>query len=173
MKTTSVAATGHLKFEKFHEENPNIYARVYREAVELVDMGYRHLSVQMLIESARLYEMKRELKEGEYKISNNHAAYYARLFMAERPDLAGIFSIEYAPNANWWIEKKCPTFRQEYETATGKELPQWYPKCAKCGELVTLLEHCQGSAEEQNRPCVECGHTAYSPQCKCPGNVSV
>lgn len=80
------------RFAKFHLANPDVYnclvnlARQFREKRRDSKIG-----IAMLYEVLRWnYYMSVDSQE-EYKLSNDFRACYARLIMAQEPDLAGIF----------------------------------------------------------------------------------
>lgn len=90
------------RFERFHAKNPHVYTALARLARRWrAATGRQKQSVQRLIEIARCDE---DICTGEDpEINNDHAAYYARLLMLQEPDLAGMFEIRRAPEADQWI----------------------------------------------------------------------
>lgn len=71
-------------FEKFDKENPIFWNLFENFALELAYSGRRHLSASLIVERIR-WETSVTNTE-EYKISNNHRAYYARKFNKEYAD---------------------------------------------------------------------------------------
>ncbi|GAB4677617.1 hypothetical protein [Mycobacterium avium] len=93
------------RFEEFHNENPNVYATLVRLAREWVASTGRHkLGIATLFERAR-WEIALATNDPDYKLNNNHRAYYARLIMRQGPDLADLFDLR-ASEADEWIERR-------------------------------------------------------------------
>ena len=98
------------RFLEFHQENPNVYRVLVRLARDWVaKTGRRKLAIKTLYERAR-WEIAMQTTDPEYKINNNFTAFYARLIMAQEPDLAGIFDLRTS-EADEWIATiaKTPT----------------------------------------------------------------
>lgn len=90
------------RFEEFHEANPKVYAVLVRLAREWVQRtGSHHLGIKTLYERAR-WEIAMATNDPEFKLNNNYTAYYARLIMAEHPDLAGMFDLR-SSEADAWL----------------------------------------------------------------------
>jgi len=81
-------------FRKFHMEHPDVYAALVRLAREWVAAGRGKLGIGALYERAR-WELSLSAKstDAEFKLNNNHRAFYARLIMAQEPDLADLFEL--------------------------------------------------------------------------------
>lgn len=90
------------KFEEFHTANPGVYDRMVQEAREWKAAGHGKLSIGMLVERVRWVGTV-ENWSSDYKLNQNHAAYYARLIMAQEPDLEGFFDLRDAPEPDAWI----------------------------------------------------------------------
>jgi hypothetical protein len=79
-------------FERFHAANPSVYkrlvahARVWRHA-----QPGRKLGIGMLFERLR-WDLALQTRGEPIKLNNNYRSYYARLIMAQEPDLADIFA---------------------------------------------------------------------------------
>ena len=80
----------HRAFLAFHRDNPQVYALFCRFTQAAVARGCKNFSVASIIERIR-WETEVETTGGEFKIGNNHRAYYARMWMADNPDHAGFF----------------------------------------------------------------------------------
>lgn len=94
------------QFEKFHEDNPEVYATLVRLAREWIrKTGRRHLGIGQLTERAR-WEIAMATSDPDYKINNNYRAYYARLMMAENRDLDGIFNLRVSEADEWMRERQ-------------------------------------------------------------------
>lgn len=79
-------------FWKCHEENPEIYKLFCRFAHEAIDSGREHFGAGAIWERMRWFTMVEE-KRGDYKLNNNHRAYYSRLFVLDHPDYSEFFRI--------------------------------------------------------------------------------
>jgi len=72
-------------FLEFHTANPHIY-EYYKEKIhKAVQSGRDVYSIQLITEENRW--------EKRYRISNNHTAYYARLFIEENPQYKSFFKL--------------------------------------------------------------------------------
>lgn len=78
------------RFEEFHRENPAVYAELVRLARRWTSGGRDRVGVALLMEVAR-WNLALRTRGGDFKINNNFKPLYARLIMAQEPDLAGIF----------------------------------------------------------------------------------
>lgn len=80
------------EFEAFHAANPHVYATLVTLARRWVAAGNRHLGIATLFEVARYDRgLQTNRAEGDFKLNNNHRAFYARLIMQRERDLAGLF----------------------------------------------------------------------------------
>jgi hypothetical protein len=93
------------RFERYHRNNPAIYAVLVSLAREWVARtGRRRVGIKSLVERTR-WEIAVRTNDPDYKIGNTHVAFYARLIMAQEPDLAGLF--ELRPSiADEWIRDR-------------------------------------------------------------------
>lgn len=90
------------RFERFHEENPAVYATLVRLAREWVERTGRHkIGIATLYERVR-WEIAITTTDPDFKINDHYRAYYARLIMQQEPDLAGLFDLR-ASEADQWI----------------------------------------------------------------------
>ena len=75
-------------FEKFHFENPHVYAMLRDLAIGYLSSGQRH-GVAFFYEAMRHDRFK---TTGEwFKLNNNFRSHYARMLMEREPRLAGYF----------------------------------------------------------------------------------
>ncbi|MEU5721585.1 hypothetical protein ABZ783_07160 [Micromonospora sp. NPDC047738] len=89
------------KFEQFHADNPAVYATLCRLAREWVDRtGRRKIGIGALTERCR-WEIALATNDPEFKINNNHRAFYARLIMRDEPDLADLFELRKSMADEW------------------------------------------------------------------------
>lgn len=70
------------QFEKFHSENPEVYILFVRFAFEAIRSGRGRYGAKSIIERIR-WHTNVETNGKDFKINNNHAPYYARLFAEE------------------------------------------------------------------------------------------
>jgi hypothetical protein len=79
-------------FEEFHAKNPHVYVALVRLTRVAVRNGRKVVGMQSCVERLRWdYFTQTTHHEDEFKINNNFASRYARLIMANEPDLAGIY----------------------------------------------------------------------------------
>lgn len=89
------------RFEQFHAENPAVYRVLCRLAREWIARTGRHqLAIATLVERAR-WEILLATNDPDYKINNNFRSYYARLLMAQEPDLADLFELRRSIADEW------------------------------------------------------------------------
>ena len=95
-------------FWKFHEVNPRIYellvhyARRWRRANPTAPVGIDLLYARIRWD----FSVNTQKPPIDFKLSNNHKPYYARLIMVKEPQLKGIF-----------VTKK-----QKFQSTIGKEI---------------------------------------------------
>jgi len=90
-----VTSTHAAAFQRFHAENPHIYAELERLAFKLKVKGVERWGIKALWEVLR-YELaiNSNAPVSTYKLNNNLTAYYARELMARNPDdLADFFEL--------------------------------------------------------------------------------
>lgn len=79
-------------FEEFHKKNPHVYVALVRLTRIAVRNGRKVVGMQSCIERLRWdYFTQTTHRADEFKINNNFASRYARLIMANEPDLDGIY----------------------------------------------------------------------------------
>lgn len=89
------------KFEQFHAENPHVYATLVRLARQWRGRtGKEKMAIASLFEVAR-WEVSMLTGDPDYKLCNNHRAFYARLIMLQEPDLAGAFNLKSSEADEW------------------------------------------------------------------------
>ena len=72
------------KFRIFHLNNPQVYALFDRFAREAIAAGRTSLSASLIFERMR-WETQVITTDPDFKLNNNHRAYYARLWMFNNP----------------------------------------------------------------------------------------
>lgn len=73
------------EFMDFHTNNPCIYERYKEEIVKAINDGREMYSISIITEHHRW--------DKKYKMSNNHRAYYARLFIEDHPEYKSFFRL--------------------------------------------------------------------------------
>ena len=79
------------KWRVFHAKNPHVYELVKRFALEVIAKGYEHYSINSIFERVRWHSSIETKTEEQFKLSNNHRPYYARLFHKDHPEHDGFF----------------------------------------------------------------------------------
>ena len=74
----------------WHLKNPHVYELFEQFAFEAISRGHRHCSAWLIVNRLR-WESSIVTNSGDYKISNNFIAYYARLFMHKNPNYNNFF----------------------------------------------------------------------------------
>lgn len=93
------------KFERYHRNNPLVYALFKQFAERLISRGLRKTSAWLIMNRIR-WEINVETYGDEFKICNDYFALYARLFITERPEHRDLFNIKRMkpcnePRAEW------------------------------------------------------------------------
>jgi hypothetical protein len=82
------------EFEKFHSENPRVYELFRQFALEAICKRHVHYSADAIMHRVR-WETSISTTDNEFKINNNHVAFYARMFMDENPEHDGFFETRH------------------------------------------------------------------------------
>lgn len=91
------------EFELYHRENPAVLERMIREAREWVQGGGTRLGIGMLVAHIRWIGQVEQWND--FKINENHGAFYARLIQVECPELIGVFEMRAAEADDWVIAR--------------------------------------------------------------------
>lgn len=79
-------------FEVFHEANPRVYPLVCRFAAEAISRGFTQYGISPIWERVR-WEInmtnRSNIDAEDFKMPNNHRAYYARLWLKDHPQYDG------------------------------------------------------------------------------------
>jgi hypothetical protein len=78
------------RFERFHKDNPHVYALLRRFALEAKRRGRGQFSMDAIYHRARWFT-RVETSERDWKLNNDHTAYYSRMLMEREPELDGFF----------------------------------------------------------------------------------
>lgn len=79
-------------FWEFHDNHPEVYDQLVALARQWRSRGHAKLGIATLFEKLRWEWHMQGLQDSQgYKLNNNYRALYARMIMANNPDLNGIF----------------------------------------------------------------------------------
>lgn len=78
-------------FAEFHANNPEVYDELVALARQWRERGYRRVGIKTLWEVLRWNRALAGVGDDRWKLNNSYTSRYARLVMANEPDLAGIF----------------------------------------------------------------------------------
>jgi hypothetical protein len=81
-----------IEFEVYHDVNPHIYELVKRFADEIIAAGHKKFGLSAIWERIR-WERLIESKDLNFKLPNNHRAYYARMWLNDHPEHPKFFRI--------------------------------------------------------------------------------
>jgi hypothetical protein len=81
------------EFNEFHADNPHVYALVIEFAMKAIAAGRTSLSIALIFERIRWHLYVDTKSDDEFKLNNNHRAFYARLFMQDHPQHRGFFEL--------------------------------------------------------------------------------
>jgi hypothetical protein len=79
------------KFWAFHEANPQVYLLFNKFATEAARANRGTFGVSAIFERMRWFTTI-ETRGEEFKLNNNYAAYYGRLWMRNNPEYEGFFA---------------------------------------------------------------------------------
>jgi hypothetical protein len=79
-----------MRWWKYHQENPKVYELFEKFTFDVIKRGHQHYSAKAVFERIR-WHTDVETRGDSFKFSNNHTAYYARLFMKLWPEHEGFF----------------------------------------------------------------------------------
>ena len=77
-------------FEKFHDENPEVFRLFKKFTFQAIAKGHKQYSADAIMHRVR-WETSIITNDTRYKINNNHISYYARKFADEFPVLRFFF----------------------------------------------------------------------------------
>lgn len=80
-------------FEKFNDDNPEVYHALVMMARSLLARGYTQYSCRCLMEVLRYDMATRTHDPSGFKLPNNYSSRYARLIMQTCPDLQDFFEL--------------------------------------------------------------------------------
>jgi hypothetical protein len=90
-------------FLAFHAANPQVWNTLGKLAKEWKDAGKLRCGIALLYNTVR-WKLSMEIEgDGAFELNDHYQAYYARALMQFVPELAGMFEIRRAPQADRWI----------------------------------------------------------------------
>lgn len=79
------------RFERFHADNPAVYAELVKLARRAKARGQTRLGIEMLFAIVRWRRMMATVDPSGFKLNDHYTSRYARLIMEREPDLDGLF----------------------------------------------------------------------------------
>ena len=73
-----------IQWESFHIKHPQVYELIKVFAYEAINAGYKNYSINAIFERVR-WHATIETPSLDFNLSNNHRAYYSRLFLKDHP----------------------------------------------------------------------------------------
>jgi len=83
-----------LKWWDWHKANPDVYDLFVKYSFEAIEAGRNRYSQWAIINRIRWNKEVETTGCDEFKISNDHIAFYARLFHAEHPEHKDFFLVK-------------------------------------------------------------------------------
>jgi hypothetical protein len=77
----------------YHTKYPEVYTYVCRFADEVIKLGYTKYAIATIWERIRWHVSIELGKKDEFKLPNNHRAYYSRLWLAQHANYPDFFRI--------------------------------------------------------------------------------
>jgi len=78
---------------QWHKDNPHVWELFEKYTFEAISSGLTSYSHWFIVNRIR-WDFEVVTKSGEFKISNNYIAFYARLFHAYHPEYSEFFNIK-------------------------------------------------------------------------------
>jgi len=104
MKAKSFAAR-RAEFDKWHADNPLIWAYFERFSKEALTSGKKRISHWLVINRIR-WEVYIVTTGKDFKISNGMIAFYARLWREKYPEHKGLYHIKRMHGETWFDEQE-------------------------------------------------------------------
>ncbi len=137
------------KFNQFDAENGHVWLLFLQFADQVRLTGRLVYSVNAIFERMRWHTDIETRSDTEFKLSNNHRAYYARKYMNSHPNRAGFFRTKLVIGER---TMDTPTIYATKETINGTDVLTF--ECTKCGKKHThgsgeghRVEHCDHDAK--------------------------
>ena len=81
-----------MNFQEYNEQNPTVYPRFLKIALETHSKGFKRYSAKAILEVVRYFTSVAE-NGGKFKINNNVTPMFARQAVKDRPELDGFFEL--------------------------------------------------------------------------------
>ncbi len=81
------------QFRRYHRDHPEVYDLVKRFTFDRIHKGFKNYSINSIFERIRWETATPKYGVREFKLSNNHRAFYARLFMKDFPQYGEFFRL--------------------------------------------------------------------------------
>jgi hypothetical protein len=81
-----------MNFQEYNEQNPTVYPRFLKIAIETHSKGFKRYSAKAILEVVRYFTSVAE-NGGKFKINNNVTPMFARQAVKDRPELNGFFEL--------------------------------------------------------------------------------
>ncbi len=78
------------RFDDYHRKNPEVYEAFRKYTIQAIQSGYKHFGAQMIIEKIR-WQSAIVKKDHDFKINNDFASFYSRMFILEYPSYSDYF----------------------------------------------------------------------------------
>ena len=91
------------EFEQFDRDNPKIWELIERFCAAVIEAGMKKWSISGIFERIRWEFYVVTKSKDEWKINNNHRAYYARKWLAAHPEYPDFFEtrrVRSGPSSN-------------------------------------------------------------------------
>jgi len=81
------------EWSRFHDAHPEVWILFKRFTFDRIERGFAHYGAGAIMERVRWETAAGAGEEEEFKINNNHRAFYARFFMGHYPEHEGFFRV--------------------------------------------------------------------------------
>jgi len=93
------------KFWEYHNKNPAVWNLFQEYSFKMMGKGMRHYGARTVCEMIRWHhDINSDRDAAEFKISNNHVPFYARLFMKRHPKHKGFFRTQIRRHETDWSD---------------------------------------------------------------------
>jgi uncharacterized protein HemY len=79
------------EWKLYHKQNPHVYQLVCKYADEVINRGYKEYAIATIWERLRWHLTIEVRTAYDFKLPNNHRAYYARLWLKDHPEYPKFF----------------------------------------------------------------------------------
>jgi len=79
------------EWRAYHEMNPQVYELICKYAQEVLDRGWKEYAIATIWERLRWHLTIEVRSAHDFKLPNNHRAYYARHWLEQHPTFPDFF----------------------------------------------------------------------------------